>query len=51
MKRDQVLVSQATKNLSSLSNLQPLTTTNLHKQWKIISLQGGVNKKVPKLNL
>jgi septal ring factor EnvC (AmiA/AmiB activator) len=29
MKWDQVVVSQAIKNLSSLSNLQPLTTTNL----------------------
>jgi hypothetical protein len=51
MKRDQVVVSQATKNPSSLSNLQPLTTTNLQKQRKRIIRQGGVKEKIPELNL
>ena len=51
MKRDQVVVSQATKNPSSLSNLQPLTTTNLQKQRKRISHEGGVKEKLPELNM
>jgi hypothetical protein len=51
MKRHQVVVSQATKNPSRLSNLQPMTTSNLQKQRKIINCQGGVNKKVSELNL
>jgi hypothetical protein len=51
MKRDQVVVSQETKNPSSLSNLQPMTTTNLQKQRKTINHPGGIKKKVPELNL
>jgi hypothetical protein len=51
MKSDQVVVSEATKNPSSLSNLQPMTTKNLKKQRKIIRCQGGVKEKVPELNL
>jgi hypothetical protein len=51
MKRDQVLFNQATKNPSSLSNLQPLTTTNLQKQRKRINRQGGVKEKLPEMNL
>jgi hypothetical protein len=51
MKRDEVVGSQETKNPSCLSNLQPLTTTNLHKQRKRINHQGGVNEKLPELNL
>ena len=51
MKRDQVVFIQATKTSSSLSNLQPMTTTNLQKQMKIINHLGGVKKKVPELNL
>jgi hypothetical protein len=51
MKRDQVVVSQETKNPSSLSNLQLMTTKNLQKQRKTIICRGGVKKKVPKLNL
>ena len=44
MKRDQVVVIQATKTSSSLSNLQPMTTTNPQKQRKIINRLGGVKK-------
>ena len=51
MKRDQVVVIQATKNPSSLSNIQPMTTTNLHKQKKIIICRGGVMKEVLELKL
>jgi hypothetical protein len=51
MKRDKVVVIQETKNPSSLSNLQPMTTTKLQKQRKIINHQGGVKKKVPELSL
>jgi hypothetical protein len=51
MKRVQVVVSQETKNPLSLSNLQTTTTTNLQKQRKTINRPGGVNKKVPELNL
>jgi hypothetical protein len=51
MKRDQVVIIQATKTSSSLSNLQPMMTTNLQKQRKIINPPGGVKKKVTELNL
>jgi hypothetical protein len=47
MKRDQVVVIQETHNPSTLSSPQPLTTTNLQKQRKIISRQGEVKKMVP----
>ena len=48
MKRDQVVVSQATKNPSSFSNIQPLRTTKLQKQRKIINRQGGGEGKTIK---
>jgi hypothetical protein len=51
MKRDQVVANQETNNPSNLSNLQPMTTTNLQKQRKTINCPGGVKKKVPGLNL
>jgi hypothetical protein len=51
MKKDQIVVSQATNNPSSLSNLHSLKTTNMEKQRKIISRQGRVKEKVPELNL
>jgi hypothetical protein len=51
MNRDQVVISQEMKNPSSLSNLQPMTTTNLQKQRKTINRPGRVKKKVPRLNL
>jgi hypothetical protein len=51
MKRDQVVFSQATKHPSSLSNLQPMTTTNLQRQRKIINRQGGVKEKVTEMNM
>jgi hypothetical protein len=51
MKRDQVVVSQETKNLSSLSNPQTLTIVTLQKQRKKISHQEGMKEKVPELNL
>jgi hypothetical protein len=51
MKRDQVVESQETKNPSSLSNVQPMTTTNLQKQRKTIIRPRKVRKKVPGLNL
>jgi hypothetical protein len=51
MKRDQVVVSQETKNLSSLSNPQTLTTVTLQKQRKKISHQEGMKEKVPEPNL
>jgi hypothetical protein len=51
MNMDQVVINQATMNPSSLSNLQPMTTTNLQKQRKTISRPGGVKKKVPGMNL
>jgi hypothetical protein len=37
---DQVVIIQETKNPSSLSNLQPMTTTNLQKQRKTINRSG-----------
>jgi hypothetical protein len=45
MKRDQVVVSQETKNPSGLSNLQPMTTTNPQKQRKTTSRPVSVKKK------
>jgi hypothetical protein len=51
MKRDQVVVSQETKNLSSLSNPQTLTTVILKKQRKKISHQEGMKEKAPETNL
>jgi hypothetical protein len=51
MKSDQVVVSQETKNLSSLSNPQTLTTVTLQKQINKISHQEGMKEKVPELNL
>jgi hypothetical protein len=51
MKRNQVVINQATKNPSSLSNLPSMTTKNLQKQKKIIVYLGGVMKEVPELKL
>jgi hypothetical protein len=51
MKRDQVVINQATKNSSIFSNPQLLTTTNLQTPRKGINRQGGVKEKIPELNL
>ena len=51
MKRDQVVINQATRNPSSLSNLPSMTTKNPHKQKKIIIFLGGVMKEVPEMKL
>jgi hypothetical protein len=51
MKSDQVVVSEATKNPSILSNIQLLTTKSLQKQRKRIRCQGGVKENILELNL
>jgi hypothetical protein len=51
MKRDQVVINQAIKNSSILSNPQLLTTKNLQTPRKGINCQGGVMEKLPELNL
>jgi hypothetical protein len=51
MKKDQIIVSQATKNPLSLSNLHSLTIINMEKQRKIINHQGREKEEVPELKL
>jgi hypothetical protein len=51
MKRDQVVFSQETNNLSSLSNPQALTTVTLQKQRRKINYQEGMKEKVLEPNL
>jgi hypothetical protein len=51
MKKDQVVINQETKNPSSWSNIQSMTTTNLQKQKEIVIHQGDMKENVPELNL